>query len=35
MKEGRQVGGVQRVREGVKEELISEGREERNEVGGR
>ena len=35
MKEGRQIGGEQGVREGVKEELLRDGREERTEGGGR
>ena len=35
IKEGRQIGGEQGVREGVKEELLMEGRDERNEGGGR
>ena len=32
---GGQIGGEQGVSEGVKEELLREGREERNEGGGR
>ena len=35
MKEGRHIGGEQGVRKGVKEELLREGRLERNEGGGR
>ena len=35
LRRGRQIGGEQGVREGVKEELLREGREERNEGGGR
>ena len=35
MKEGRQIGGEQGVREGVKKEWLRDGREERNEGGGR
>ena len=33
LRRGRQIGGEQGVREGVKEELLREGREERNEGG--